>query len=237
MGQKVNPIGFRLGQGLPWSAKWFSRANYPELLEEDVKIRKAIKKIYPDAGIARVEVVRSADEIVQITLHTSKPGLVIGRGGAGVEDLRTKIDKQVLKGRRKLQVNIQEVRAPYLSAEIVLQESIQQIERRMPFRRVLKNTVAQVMEAGAKGVKISIGGRLNGSDIARTEKLAQGSMPLHTIRADIDYARGTAHTTFGTIGIKVWINRGERKEGEDALQQEDQSDRRQYARRPQRKKI
>jgi len=235
MGNKVNPIGFRIGQGLPWPSKWFSRDRYAELLQEDVMLRKAIKKIYPDAGIARVEITRSADEVIQMTLHTSKPGLVIGRGGAGIEDLRTKLDKQVLKGRRKLQVNIQEVRNPNLSAEIVLQGMIQQLERRMPFRRVLKSTVAQVMESGAQGVKVMVAGRLNGADIARTEKLAEGSMPLHTIRADVDYSRGAARTTYGAIGVKVWINRGERKDGESA-EQADPTPRQYAARRPSRTK-
>lgn len=220
MGQKVHPIIFRIGNGATWQSRWFSgRKKYAALLEEDVKIRKFIKKQMPDAGIARIEIQRSPAQLA-ITIHTSKPGVIIGRGGAGIEALKMGIEQKVLKIRRNVQINISEVKNGALSPEVVLQGAIAQIEKRLPFRRVLKQSVGQIMDAGAKGARIVIAGRLNGAEIARTEKLSQGSMPLHTLRADIDYARGSAHTTYGTIGIKVWINRGDRLQQQAESQQE-----------------
>lgn len=212
MGRKVHPIIFRIGHGnRTWKSLWFSGRNFAELLEEDARMRKLIQKEMSNAGIGKVEIRRQVDKI-SMTIFTSKPGVVIGRGGAGIEELKAKLEKRVLKGRRVLQINIQEVKKPNLSAEIVLQDAIAQIEKRMPFRRVLKSTIGQVMDAGAEGVKISVAGRLNGAEIARTEKLSQGRLPLHTMRANIDYSRGNAHTTYGVIGVKVWINRGEEED-------------------------
>ncbi len=208
MGHKVDPRSFRLKQITTWKSKWFARKNYGKYLEEDNQMRTFLEKKLKEAGIATVEIERSANAIT-INIKTSRPGVVIGRGGAGIEDLKKILKNKFLKSNQALNVNIQEVTKPYLNAELVVRMMIEQIEKRMPFRRVMKQTITQVERAGAKGVKVSVAGRLNGAEIARTEKLSSGKIPLHTIRADIDYARGDAHTTYGTIGIKVWIYKGE----------------------------
>lgn len=191
-----------------WKSKWFSNKSYSELLEQDIKIRRYINKKFKEAGVALVEIIRSGGA-VEVNLHTSKPGLIIGRGGAGADELKKEIKKQFLPKKTNLNLNIHEVSKPYLSGQLVCQNIIEQLEKRIPFRRVAKRAVDQVMQAGAKGVKIIVGGRLNGAEIARKEKFSQGSIPLHTLRADIDYARGAARTTYGAVGVKVWIYRGE----------------------------
>lgn len=208
MGQKVDPRSFRLNGTTTWKSKWFSQNNFGELLEMDQKIRTYLSKKLREAGLARVEIERSSNALT-IHLHTSRPGVVIGRGGAGVEDLKKIIRQKFLKTNQSLNVNIHEVSQPFLSAELVVQSMIDQIEKRMPFRRVLKTTIQQVERAGAQGIKVMVAGRLNGAEIARTEKLTSGKIPLHTIRADIDYAQGTARTTYGAIGIKAWVYRGD----------------------------
>ncbi|MFA6198482.1 MAG: 30S ribosomal protein S3 [Patescibacteria group bacterium] len=208
MGQKVDPRSFRLNGTTTWKSKWFSQNNFGELLEMDQKIRTYLSKKLREAGLARVEIERSSNALT-IHLHTSRPGVVIGRGGAGVEDLKKIIRQKFLKTNQSLNVNIHEVAQPFLSAELVVQSMIDQIEKRMPFRRVLKTTIQQVERAGAQGIKVMVAGRLNGAEIARTEKLTSGKIPLHTIRADIDYAQGTARTTYGAIGIKAWVYRGD----------------------------
>lgn len=208
MGQKVHPKSFRLGVTTDWNSKWFSSREYPKLLRQDVMIRKYLKTKLPAAGVALVEIERSLQNLT-ITINTSKPGVVIGRGGAGIELLKKGI-KNILMGQGKynVKVNIQEVNKPELSAQIMVGNMAEQIEKRLPFRRVLKQTIEQVMNAGAEGVKVMVAGRLNGSEIARTEMLSQGSLPLQTLRANIDYGRGEAQTTYGKIGIKVWIYKG-----------------------------
>lgn len=178
------------------------------MLEVDQKIRGFLTKKLREAAIGKIEIERSANALI-INLSTSRPGVVIGRGGAGAEELKKEIKQKFLRSNQSLTLNIQEISQPSLSAELVAQSMVEQIEKRMPFRRVLKQTIQQVDRAGAQGVKVMVAGRLNGAEIARTEKLTSGKIPLHTIRADIDYAQGTARTTYGAIGIKVWIYRGD----------------------------
>src|SRR3989344_5822875 len=209
MGQKVHPRAFRIGTLYGWNSKWFGRRNFPELLKQDIGIRKFLKKELKDAAVARVEIDRSANSIT-ITIHTAKPGIIIGRGGQGVEELKKKIKRQFIKDKTTLSLNIQEVANPSMSAELVVQSMIADLEKRMPFRRVLKQSLGRVERTEAKGVKVTVAGRLNGAEIARTESLSSGSLPLHTLRADIDYSRGAARTTYGAIGVKVWIYKGER---------------------------
>jgi small subunit ribosomal protein S3 len=208
MGQKVHPRIFRIGITTNWKSKWFSKKDYAEYLEQDIKIRKYLAKKLRDAGIASIDIERSGMRVT-VNLHTSKPGVVIGRGGAGADELKKDLKKNFLNKKAQLNINIHEVPKPDLSASIICQSVIDQLEKRMPFRRVAKRVIEQVMQAGAKGAKIIVGGRLGGAEIARQEKFSQGSIPLHTLRADIDYARGGAQTTYGVIGVKVWINRGE----------------------------
>lgn len=214
MGQKVNPIIFRMGMSQGWRSKWFSEKNYIEYLQKDIAIRKYLQKKLKDAGVASVEIRRSADE-VNISIYSSRPGIIIGRGGTGIEDLKKEIKNKFIKEKINLRISIEEVRKPMLSAAIVSQSIIEQIEKRIPYRKVMKKAIERVMEAGAKGVRVIVAGRLNGVEIARTETLNNGNLPLHTIRADIDYSRGVASTTYGAIGVKVWIYKGSVLEKED----------------------
>ncbi len=209
MGQKVNPKGFRIGVTNTWASKWFSNKQYAMYLEQDVRIKKFVKTKFKDAGIDRIEIERSAGK-VNVIIHTAKPGLIIGRGGQEIEVLKKTLSMNFIKD-RSLQVNIsvKEIKQPSLSAEIVLQGIVVELEKRVAFRRVMKRAIENVMRAGAQGVKISVAGRLNGAEIARCEMLSEGKVPLHTLRANIDYSRGMARTTFGAIGVKVWIYRGE----------------------------
>ncbi len=210
MGRKTNPNILRIGNILHnWDAKWFSDnpKDFSTNLIQDVKIRTYLKKSLRSASISRVEVVRQAKEIA-LTVHTSRPAMVIGRGGSGIEKIQKDL-KKFLGNEVRVRINVQEVRNPDTDATAVATQVVDQIERRMPYRRVLKQSVQRSMQAGARGVRIAIAGRLNGADIARREWLADGNVPLHTFRADISYATKTAFTTFGTIGVKVWINRGE----------------------------
>ncbi|MFA4818804.1 MAG: 30S ribosomal protein S3 [Patescibacteria group bacterium] len=208
MGQKVHPKIFRIGTVYGWKSKWFSARNYRQQLEVDVRLRRWLKTKLRGTSVAQLEVERGANNLT-VTIQTAKPGLVIGRGGAQVEELKKEIKQKFLTDKQSLQLNIQEVSNPMLSAEIVAENMAMELERRLPFRRVMKVAMDQVMKAGALGVKVMVGGRLNGAEIARTEKLSTGKVPLHTIRAEIDYARTGARTTYGVIGIKVWINKGE----------------------------
>lgn len=214
MGQKVHPKIFRIGTTRTWDGLWFAnKKNYKKFLEEDVRIRVLLKKELKDALVDRIEIERSREE-VKITIHSAKPGVIIGRAGSGIEMLNKKLKKNFYRGRRvKLSINVKEVSQPSLSANVIGQQIAADLERRMPFRRVMKSAIERVMKANAIGVKISIGGRLNGADIARVEALSKGKIPLHTLRADIDYASVTAGTIYGALGIKVWINRGEVFEG------------------------
>ena len=210
MGHKIHPKLFRLQTIYKWDSKWFApRKNYIAFLSEDVKIRAFLLKKLKDASVDRVGIDRNANDVT-VTIFSAKPGFIIGRSGAGIEDLKKEIKNAYYRGKRvNIHINVQEVSQPALSSAIVGQQIVQEIEKRLPFRRSMKMSAERVMKAGAKGVKISIGGRLNGSDIARTETVSQGSIPLHNLRADIDFARVTARTIWGAIGIKVWIYRGE----------------------------
>lgn len=221
MGKKVNPKIFRMGVTKTWPSVWFdSGAAYIKNVKQDIAVRRYMIKEFREAGVDRVEIVRGLNKI-EVNLHTAKPGLIIGRGGSGAEDLKKKIHAKFLKTFRinEITLNIKEVSRPNLSAQILVQSIILDIEKRMPFRKVMKQTIGKAERAGAQGVKVVIGGRLNGAEIARTEKLVFGKVPLHTLRADIDYARGAAHTSYGAIGIKVWVYRGEvfEKEKEDKI--------------------
>ncbi len=211
MGRKVHPKIFRTGVIYSWGSKWFgSRQNMPELLRGDARIRSFLAKKLKDASVDRIEIERTPRAIT-VTVHSAKPGMIIGRGGAGVEDLKKQLKKVIGKsgGKLNLNLNIVEVTKPSLSANIILQSMIADIERRVRFRRVLKMHLDRVQKAGAKGVKLMVKGRLNGAEIAREEKVSWGSIPLQNLRADVDYAQGFARTTYGAIGIKVWIYRGE----------------------------
>jgi len=211
MGKKVNPIAFRLGITRTWPSKWFGTGkDYAKNLEQDIKVRKYLTKELREAGIDRVEIERNRQKIT-ISLFTAKPGLIIGRGGAGAEDLKKKLHTKFLKDFRMgdISLNITECDRPNLSAQIVAQSMALEIEKRIPFRRVMKQAIGRVERSGALGIKVMIGGRLNGAEIARSEMLVSGKVPLHTLRADISYSRTAARTTYGAIGIKVWINRGE----------------------------
>lgn len=207
MGQKVHPVGFRLGSFRRWSSYWFARNNYAELVLEDQKIRRFIKqeKELEGAGIAAIEIERAANK-VKIKIHTARPGIVIGQKGRKIEELRQKLGKLV---KRDLIIDIQEVRKPELNAQLVAENIALQLERRVAFRRAMKKAVSQAMKFGAQGIKVRVAGRLGGAEMARKEWYREGRVPLHTLRADIDYGTAIAKTTYGVIGVKVWIFKGE----------------------------
>ncbi len=206
MGQKVHPHGFRLGYIYDWNSKWYADKNYTELLHEDLQIRRAIEKMLPDAGISRVEIERNANQIT-VTIHTARPGIVIGRGGQRVDELRGRLEK--VSGRR-IRVNINEVRLPEVEAPLVARAVAEQIERRVSHRRAIKQAAMRAMQRGAQGVRIKISGRLGGSDMSRKDQERQGRVPLHTLKADVDYGTAEARTTLGRIGVKVWIYKGDK---------------------------
>ncbi|MCX6794898.1 MAG: 30S ribosomal protein S3 [Candidatus Falkowbacteria bacterium] len=211
MGKKVNPKILRMGITKTWASLWFeSGDNYVKNIKQDIPIRKYMIREFREAGIDKVEIIRSINKI-EINVTTAKPGLIIGRGGNGAEELKKKLHDKFLKNFRmgEISLNIKEYSRPNLSAQIIVQTMILDIEKRMPFRKVMKQNLGKIERAGALGAKIVISGRLNGAEIARTEKLVWGKVPLQTLRADIDYARGAAHTTYGAIGIKVWVYKGE----------------------------
>lgn len=208
MGHKVHPKIHRTQVIYTWDSRWFSKRNYAQFAKEDVCIRTFLMKKFLDAHIDRIGIERGPHQMT-VTILAAKPGFIIGRGGKGLEDIRKEIERKILRMRVKVKLNIQEIRSPALSAQVIAQTMASDIERRIPFRRVMKQAVERVMKAGAKGVKITMGGRLNGAEIARTEKMAAGSVPLITLRSDIDYAGVAAYTIYGKIGIKVWICRGE----------------------------
>jgi small subunit ribosomal protein S3 len=204
MGQKVHPHGFRLGILYDWESKWFAERDYTQKLHSDIALREYILQQLPDASISRIEVDRNAN-LVTVTIHTAKPGIVIGRGGQKVEELRTNLER--FTGGR-IRVNIQEIRTPELDAYLVARSVADQLERRVAFRRAIKQAVQRTMQRGALGVRISIAGRLGGAEMSRRETETQGQVPRHTLRADIDYGIAEAHTTFGRIGVKCWIYKG-----------------------------
>ncbi len=205
MGQKVHPTGFRLGVIYDWQSKWFADKGYAKLLQEDLLIRRYIAKVMRDAGVSKVEIDRNANQVT-VTIHTAKPGIVIGRGGQKVDELRSELER--LTGKR-IRVNIQEIRMPELDAALVARNIADQLERRVAFRRALKQTVQRTMARGAEGCKAMVGGRLGGSEMSRKESSMDGRVPLHTLRADIDFGQAEAATNFGRIGVKVWIYKGE----------------------------
>ena len=216
MGRKTHPAILRVGNILrSWDPKWFADKDidFRARLISDLRIRHYFEKNLRMASISRLEISRDQKETV-LTIHTSRPAVVIGRGGSGIEKIQKEL-KKLLGGRGRIRINVQEIRNPDTDAVAVGTQIVDQIERRMPFRRALKNAVMRAMQAGALGVRVAVAGRLNGSEIARTEWLAEGNVPLHTFRADIAYAQRTAFTTYGTIGVKVWINRGELVLGEE----------------------
>ena len=208
MGQKIHPNGFRVGITKDWHATWFSgRGNeYAKLVSEDIEIRKTIADMYEEAGISKIDIERDSNE-VSVTIHTARPGIVIGRGGQRVDELRKKLDS--MTGTRRTRLNVREVRQSELDAYLVARGVADQLERRIAFRRAIRQALTRTMQAGAEGIKIIASGRLAGADIARTEKAMEGRVPLHTLRADIDYGLAEAATEYGVIGVKVWICKGE----------------------------
>jgi small subunit ribosomal protein S3 len=207
LGQKIHPNGFRVGITRDWHATWFAgQKDYASLVKEDISIRRAIDAMYQDAGISKVDIERDSNEVA-VTIHTARPGIVIGRGGVRVDELRK--DLETLTGSRRAKLNVVEVKQAELDAYLVARNVADQLERRIAFRRAIRQAVMRTMQAGAEGIKIAASGRLAGADIARSEKAMEGRVPLHTLRADIDYGLAEAQTEFGVIGVKVWICRGE----------------------------
>ena len=205
MGQKVHPIGFRLGVIRSWESKWYEEKNYARWLHEDIRLREFVKKESQKAGISRVEIERAANK-VKINIHTARPGIVIGRKGVGIDALKKKLSKLTDS---EVYLNIEEVRKPELDAQLVAENVAHQLVRRVAFCRAMKKAVSTSMKLGAKGIRICCSGRLGGAEMARREWYREGRVPLHTLRADIQYGFATAHTTYGAIGVKVWIFRGE----------------------------
>ncbi len=208
MGQKVNPIGYRLGVNKEWQSRWYSKKDYADNLIKDVKIREYIEKNLKDAAIASVIIERKKNRC-EISIYTAKPGIIIGRGGEDIEKLRGKIAKLVGAKQEEIFINIVEEKNPDLNAQLVANNIASQIEARAPFRSAQKRAIKNTMKAGAKGCKTSVSGRLGGAEMARTEGYTEGTVPLHTIRADVDYAIAEANTTYGKIGVKVWIYKNE----------------------------
>ena len=209
MGQKVHPTGIRLGIATDWTSKWYAeRGEYAKNLFEDIQVRKFIKKKLSQAAVSRIQIERPAKQAV-VTIHTARPGVVIGKKGEDIERLRNEVARQLNININTVKINIEEIRKPELDAELVAESVAQQLERRIMFRRAMRRAVSNAMRLGALGIKISVAGRLNGAEIARTEWYREGRVPLHTLRADIDYGTARANTTYGVIGVKVWIFKGE----------------------------
>ena len=205
MGQKVNPHGIRLGIVKTWDAKWYADKDFAANLHEDIKIRAYLKDSLKIAGVSKIETERSKNRL-KITIHTAKPGMVIGRGGSGIEQIKQGLVKYTTK---HVDINLAEIKLPDMDATLVAENIAAQLERRIAFRRAMKQSVGRTMRMGAKGIKVMVSGRLGGAEIARRESYREGSIPLHTLRADIDYGTAEAHTTYGRIGVKVWIFKGE----------------------------
>jgi len=205
MGQKVNPISLRLGINRTWDSRWFADGNYADMLHEDLRIRKYLRKRLQQAGVSRIVIERPAKK-ARITIHTARPGVVIGKKGADIEKLRSAL--QAITG-SEVHLNIVEIRKPEIDANLVAENIASQLERRVAFRRAMKRAVQSAMRLGASGIRINCGGRLGGAEIARTEWYREGRVPLHTLRADVDYGEATAKTTYGTCGVKVWVFKGE----------------------------
>ncbi len=208
MGQKVHPIGFRLGFIKTWDSRWFAEKDYPQLLIEDIRIRHYLKKKLHHAGVSKIEIERAASKAkkAKVSIWTARPGIIIGKKGAEVENLKRELQKMTQK---EIIINIQEVKRAEVNAQLVAENVALQLERRVGFRRVMKKAVSSAMKLGAKGIKIAVSGRLGGAEMARHERYREGRVPLHTLRADIDYGLAEAKTTYGIIGVKVWIFKGE----------------------------
>ncbi|MGC2857083.1 30S ribosomal protein S3 [Novispirillum sp. DQ9] len=205
MGQKVNPIGLRLGINRTWDSRWYADKEYAGLLHEDLRLRKYLKKRLQQAGLSKIVIERPAKK-ARITIHTARPGVVIGKKGQDIEVLRRELSKMTGS---EVHLNIVEIRKPELDAQLVAENIASQLERRVAFRRAMKRAVQNAMRLGAQGIRINCGGRLGGAEIARTEWYREGRVPLHTLRADVDYGEATARTTYGTCGVKVWVFKGE----------------------------
>ncbi len=209
MGQKVNPIGFRIGSIKTWPSRWYANnQNYASLLQEDVRIRKYIEKKFDAAGVSRVEIERAAKNL-KVNIYSSRPGIIIGKKGAGAESLKDELLKKCKITSGEPTLNVFEIKKPDLDAKLIAESVKQQLIRRVSFRRAMKKAITSAMKAGAKGIKVQCSGRLGGADMSRVERYHEGRVPLHTIRADIDYGRAEALTTYGLIGVKVWVFRGE----------------------------
>lgn len=209
MGQKVNPIGIRLGITRDWSSKWYAdKRTFPGHVETDFVVREYLKKKLAEASVSRIHIERPAKK-AQITVHTARPGVVIGKKGEDIEKLRTEVSRLLKMPLVDVRINVAEIRKPELDAQLVAESLAQQLERRVMFRRAMKRSVQNTMRAGAEGIKVKVGGRLNGAEIARSEWYREGRVPLHTFRAEIDYGFAEAKTTYGIIGVKVWVFRGE----------------------------
>ncbi len=208
MGHKISPTSLRLGIHKDWASRWFGGAKYPAYLKDDLSVRAFLEKRLKNMSVDRIEIERGTDAM-NISIHSARPGLVIGRGGTGIEELKTALQK-LLKQKIAIRLEIQEVKNPESSAMVMAESIVDQIEKRTPFRRIMKQTLAKIIASrDAKGAKITLSGRLDGAEIARTEHLEEGSLPLQTLRANIDFAKTTAFTTYGTIGVKVWVYKGE----------------------------
>lgn len=206
MGQKVHPYGFRLGVTKNWRSRWFATADYAKLLHEDLQLKQALRERLKAAGVSAVEVERPGGSKLRITIHTSRPGLIIGRKGAEIEKLKQELSQQT---KREVFIDIQEVHKPEMDAQLVAESIALQLEKRVAFRRAMRKAVESALRFGCKGIKVRVSGRLNGAEIARSEWYLQGQLPLHTLRADIDYGFAEAHTTYGVIGVKCWVYKGE----------------------------
>jgi small subunit ribosomal protein S3 len=205
VGQKTNPYGFRLVYNKTWHSRWYGEANYAKTLHEDLSLRRRLKARLGHAGVSEIDIERAADKL-RVTIYTSRPGIIIGRRGAEVDKLRDDLQKEM---GREVHINIQEIQRPELDAQLVSESIAGQLERRVSFRRAMKKAMESAFRFGAKGVKIMVSGRLGGAEIARSEWYQEGRLPLHTLKADIDYGLGEAHTTYGIIGVKVWVYKGD----------------------------
>lgn len=220
MGQKVNPIGLRLGVNRTWDSRWYAGSDYGDLLHEDLRIRGFLRKRLSQAGVSRVVIERPAKK-ARVTIHTARPGVVIGKKGADIEKLRRDVEKLTAS---EVHINIVEIRKPEIDAQLVAENIAQQLERRVAFRRAMKRAVQSAMRLGALGIRINCGGRLGGAEIARTEWYREGRVPLHTLRADIDYGVKRARTVYGTCGVKVWVFKGEIMEHDPMAQERRRSE-------------
>jgi small subunit ribosomal protein S3 len=213
MGQKIHPYGFRLGYNRTWHSRWYARKDFGKLLIEDLKLKKELKARFASAGVSQIEIDRAANRM-KIIIYTSRPGIIIGRKGQEIEALKKEISRRT---GREVFINIQEIHKPELNAQLQAEKIAQQLEKRIAFRRAMRKAVDEAQRFGAQGIKVRVSGRLNGAEIARSEWTLQGRLPLHTLRADVDYGFAEANTTFGVIGIKVWIYRGDIMNAREAM--------------------